>query len=96
MSARRNQFCITRAANKTPDAASKSKFLSVKTKHITETHGPARSPGDVSPGAVRANISTPSALRGVAEQVCTTKGFHGLSDYIQACVRRDASDLGMQ
>jgi hypothetical protein len=36
----------------------------------------------------------PLTLREVTEQVCTTKGYNGLSDYIQAYLRRDAVHLG--
>ena len=46
------------------------------------------------PKAVRVNVSMPHRLRDAAEWVCTVKGYSGLSDYLQAYLRRDAALLG--
>lgn len=45
--------------------------------------------------SVRVNISLPPVLRDASSLVIQRKGFVGLSDYFQACLRRDAAALGM-
>lgn len=43
----------------------------------------------------RVNISLPKSLRKVSTDVVKSKGFGGLSDYVQAYLRKDAAALGM-
>ena len=58
----------------------------------THRKGSPRSPERVS---IRVNISLPQSLRQVADAVVVQKGFVGLSDYVQAHLRQDASSIGL-
>jgi hypothetical protein len=40
--------------------------------------------------AVRTNITLHPVLWGHAHSLVTARGYNGLSDYFQACIRRDA------
>ena len=57
-------------------------------KH-TEAVGPAQQTRH-GVKAVRANISLSPILLDHAQTLVATRGYHGLSDYFQACIRRDA------
>jgi hypothetical protein len=47
-------------------------------------------------GSVRVNISLPITLSMVSLTVTSKKGYGGLSDYVQAYLRKDAASLGMR
>lgn len=52
--------------------------------------------GKTKTAVARLNITLPQSLKKVSRAVTAQKGFVGLSDYFQACLRKDAVSLGMK